>query len=218
MNEGSQFIDLIFLGIIALMLIKRLLNVLGRSPEDEDDSVSEKTSKKEAVQDNVINLSSHRPLEKEEKLSETDRVLNEIQKMDSTFNTKSFLSGAVTAFKMIVRAFTDCDVGTLRLLLSEDVFKQFSSAIDDRMKSEEKTEVEIVRVVSKEITNVKIIENIANVEVKFVTEQHNIVRDKEGNVIKGSLDRVETITDIWTFSRNLRLKNPNWILVGTKSI
>lgn len=217
MNESYQFIDLIFLGIIALMLIKRLLSVLGQSPEDENDSTAKETSKKEAEQDNVIDISSRRPLEKEEELSETDSALVEIQKINPAFNTKNFLDGAVAAFKMIVRAFADCDVNTLRSLLSEDVFKQFSSAIDEKIKSEERPEVEVVRVVSKEITEAKLSESTASVEVKFVTEQHNIVRNKDGNVIKGSLDRVETITDIWTFSRNLHSKNPNWVLIGTRS-
>ena len=42
-----------------------------------------------------------------------------------------------------------------------------------------------------------------------------VTRDTEGNVIAGSLsDAVET-HDVWTFEREIRSSDPNWILVDT---
>ena len=52
---------------------------------------------------------------------------------------------------------------------------------------------------------------------KFVTEQVNVTRDEAGAAIEGDPNRVATVTDLWTFSRNTRSGNPNWLLVATAS-
>ena len=51
--------------------------------------------------------------------------------------------------------------------------------------------------------------------VKFVSEQVNVTYDEEGRVVDGDPSEVETITDIWTFARNTRSRDPNWNLVAT---
>ena len=41
--------------------------------------------------------------------------------------------------------------------------------------------------------------------------------EQDGRVIDGDPSTVSTVTDIWTFSRNLRSRDPNWTLVATRS-
>ena len=53
--------------------------------------------------------------------------------------------------------------------------------------------------------------------MKFVTEQIEVVRDAAGEVVSGNPSRVATVTDIWTFARNTRSRNPNWTLVATEA-
>ena len=53
--------------------------------------------------------------------------------------------------------------------------------------------------------------------VKFVSEQVNVTRDTAGEVVDGDPNNVATITDIWTFARNTRSRDPNWTLVATRS-
>lgn len=57
----------------------------------------------------------------------------------------------------------------------------------------------------------------AFVTVKFVSEQVNVTRNRAGEVIDGDPVRVVTITDIWTFARDTRSRDPNWNLVATRS-
>jgi predicted lipid-binding transport protein (Tim44 family) len=38
-----------------------------------------------------------------------------------------------------------------------------------------------------------------------------------GEVVDGDPVRVSTVTDIWTFARNTRSRNPNWTLVATEA-
>jgi len=52
---------------------------------------------------------------------------------------------------------------------------------------------------------------------KIVSDQINMTRDGEGRVIDGDPTAVVAITDIWTFSRNTRSRDPNWTLVATRS-
>jgi predicted lipid-binding transport protein (Tim44 family) len=55
----------------------------------------------------------------------------------------------------------------------------------------------------------------AFVTVKFVSEQVNATRDADGAVVEGDPNKVETITDLWTFTRNTRARDPNWFLAET---
>ncbi len=42
-------------------------------------------------------------------------------------------------------------------------------------------------------------------------------RDKAGNVIDGSPDKVTEVTDVWTFARDVTGRDPNWKLVATEA-
>ena len=51
--------------------------------------------------------------------------------------------------------------------------------------------------------------------VKFVSEQINVTRDAAGTAVEGDAQQIATVTDVWTFSRNTRSRDPNWLLVAT---
>ena len=53
------------------------------------------------------------------------------------------------------------------------------------------------------------------VTVDFVSEIITCIRDKEKKIVSGSPDKIKTIYDTWTFSRDMRSNNPNWLLVNT---
>jgi predicted lipid-binding transport protein (Tim44 family) len=57
----------------------------------------------------------------------------------------------------------------------------------------------------------------AFVTVKLVSDQVNVTRAADGTVIDGDPDRVAEKTDFWTFSRDIRSRDPNWQLVATRS-
>ena len=42
-------------------------------------------------------------------------------------------------------------------------------------------------------------------------------RDAAGEPVSGDPSKVATVTDIWTFARNTRSRNPNWTLVATEA-
>ena len=53
--------------------------------------------------------------------------------------------------------------------------------------------------------------------VKFVSEMVNLTRDAEGEIISGDPRDVREVTNIWTFARNTEARNPNWILIATRT-
>jgi predicted lipid-binding transport protein (Tim44 family) len=44
-----------------------------------------------------------------------------------------------------------------------------------------------------------------------------VTRAADGSVAEGNPDQVEEKTDLWTFARPLRSRDPNWTLVATHS-
>ncbi len=56
----------------------------------------------------------------------------------------------------------------------------------------------------------------ADVTVRFVTDQVNMVTGRNGEVVSGS-DGITELTDVWTFQRDLNSADPTWRLVATRS-
>ena len=56
----------------------------------------------------------------------------------------------------------------------------------------------------------------AQVTVRFVSELISATRDKAGEVIDGDPETVADVTDVWTFARDTRSRDPNWKLVATE--
>jgi predicted lipid-binding transport protein (Tim44 family) len=50
-----------------------------------------------------------------------------------------------------------------------------------------------------------------------VSQLISATRDKSGNVIEGSPDKVTEVTDVWTFARDVTARDPNWKLVATEA-
>ncbi len=140
-----------------------------------------------------------------------------IAQKDSSFDPRHFLSGARSAYEMIVLAFANGDRRALRDLLSTEVYESFDAAIKDREKHEQKTETRFVSIDKAEVVSAEVRDRIAQLTVRFVSQMISVTRDKAGTIVDGSPDRVADITDVWTFARDTGSRDPNWKLVGTGS-
>ncbi|WP_020590442.1 Tim44/TimA family putative adaptor protein [Kiloniella laminariae] len=143
--------------------------------------------------------------------------LSEIEKQDRSFNSKEFVQGAGTAFEMIVSAYASGDKNTLRDLLADEVYRDFQTAIDDREAANQTHETVLVGISDADIVDAEMRGRYAVVTVKFVSQQVNVTRDADGSVVEGDSNHVAKVTDIWSFARDTRNKNPNWLLVETRS-
>ena len=227
MSQQFQFLDIIFLGIIVLLLINRLRSVLGTRPVS-DDSVKNKQDSS----GKVVEISEYRTLESTtgskmeqdiaasgefEENAEIVRNLKRIKEAFPSFDLVDFMQKAPRAFEYIAIAFAKGDKGSLKPLLSENIYKSFEKAIDERNERHETAEFSLIGFKSIKLTEAKLFGSEVELTVEFETEQTNIVKNAEGQIIVGDPTYIETVTDIWTLRKNMRVSDPVWILTATHS-
>ena len=138
MGDFPHYFDIILFAMVAAFLILRLRSVLGRRTGNErrPESLSrpaERAADKAAG--NVVPLGVRGPASPLPTTKPTDAVaagIERIRAADPGFDPAAFLEGARGAFEMIVAAFAAGDRRQLRPLLSDEVYKPFSDAIDER--------------------------------------------------------------------------------------
>ena len=223
-----QFIEIVIFAGIAAFLVFRLRSVLGRRTGNErppfDPYARGGPARPDAAgepdgDDTVVSLPGRRQAQ-EEPVDPNDAVavgLAKIGSADSEFDSARFVEGARSAFDMILASFAAGDRETLRPLLSDEVYENFAGAIIDRADKGHSMETTLVGIRSADIVEATMDGRVAFVTVKFVTEQIEVVRDAAGEVVSGNPSRVATVTDMWTFARNTRSRNPNWTLVATEA-
>jgi predicted lipid-binding transport protein (Tim44 family) len=227
MGQGIQFIDIIFLGLVAGFLVLRLRSVLGRRTGEEKPRdvrgrrLEGESPEATAADDNVIELPSRDGGRKADRFvpstGEVEAGLTRIAVADPSFEPDRFLEGARAAFEMIVAAFAKGDSKALRPLLADDVYTDFDTAIRQREADGRVMETEIAALTRMDITAARLQGDVALITVRFVSEQMVLVKDSEDRVVEGDPTRYETVTDDWTFARNTATRDPNWQLVATEA-
>jgi predicted lipid-binding transport protein (Tim44 family) len=218
MENSFQFLDIILFAGVAGFLLFRLRSVLGRRTGNErrrPDPFARPPAP--TVGGAVTNTATPAPVSALGGAQIGTDSVAPLRAADPSFDADAFLAGARTAFEMIVKAFAAGDTATLQPLLSPDVFTAFSDAIRDRQAAKETHETKIVAIKVAVIEHVAIENATALVTVKLITDQINATRDANGTVVEGDADKAIEKTDYWTFSRQVRARNPNWILVATHS-
>jgi predicted lipid-binding transport protein (Tim44 family) len=143
--------------------------------------------------------------------------LDAIVAEDPSFDPQHFIAGARAAYEMIVNAYAEGDHRTLKNLLSREVYDGFEQVIREREGRGETAETKFVSIDATDITAAEMRGKIAQVTVRFVSQLISATRDRAGNVIDGSSDKVTEVTDVWTFARDISSRDPNWKLVATET-
>lgn len=230
MGSGIPVFDIIILALIAGFVILRLRNVLGKRtghqgrptepfrsrPALEDDNRKDDEESGEDEDDNVVRLTGR---DGQEISTDTPlgAGLTQIKVADPRFDPGDFVDKAKDAFEYIVMNFAEGDTSALKPLLSKEVFEGFSNAVKEREKREETLETNLLRIKDAEFLEASMSGRTASITVKYTTEQINVTRDKDGGVVDGESDRIAEVVDIWTYERNTRSSDPNWVLVATET-
>jgi predicted lipid-binding transport protein (Tim44 family) len=217
-GDGSQYLEIFVLAVIAGFLVLRLRSVLGRRTGTE--RRREAFGAPDAAPEKVVPLSARAQVATPPAVGAEaggGPGLAALKAADRSFEEKHFLQGARAAFEIIVNGFAKGDAAALKPLLSDAVFASFSQAIRERDARQERHETNLLAIKAVEIADAAVQGDAALVTVKFVSDQSNVTRAADGHVVDGSPDQVEEKTDLWTFSRAVRSRDPNWILVATHS-
>ena len=143
--------------------------------------------------------------------------LDQIAASDPAFDAQHFVSGAKSAYEMIVLAFANGERRALKDLLSPEVYEGFEAAIKEREQRGEKVETRFASIDKAAIVNAEVRDRTAQVTIRFVSQMISVTRDKTGNVVDGNAEKLTDVTDVWTFARDIASRDPNWKLVGTES-
>ena len=216
-----QYFDIILFAMVAGFLVLRLRSVLGRRTGNERrrDLFPRRAT---PAADKVATLvePDKRVARSAGDAAPADVVaegLNRIRRADPSFDPTQFIEGARTAFEMIVAAFAKGEKAELRPLLSDEVFRRFAMAIDERVAAKEALETQIERLDSVDIVEAELVARTAQVTLKLVSHQVNVTRAMDGSIVDGAPGHSVEKTDYWTFARDTRSTNPNWVLVATSS-
>ena len=196
MSYSFEYIDIILLAMIAGFIFLRLRGILGKRTGFE---VKTPPQFKEVLKN--VN-------------SEISKKIND--NFDNEAQTE-FLKGAKIAYETIITDFSDNDnkITTSKSLLSNDIYKQFNNALNERSERGHYAEITFIGINSAKIKEHKKIGKILNVTVDFIAEVITCIRDKDKKIVSGSPEKIKKIYDTWVFSRDTTSTNPNWQLVNT---
>ncbi len=223
--------DLIFFAAIAAFVCWRLYTVLGKKVDIDrrDDS---KDSKSKRVMGSLIQpigideSVKSQPKKKEPKAKsaktaneqklpkQVAEALEKVVSIDSGFEVAKFISGAKMAFEMIFDSVKDNDRDTLKMLLSDDMYKEFEQNLDARIANKDEIqETTLVAVKSANLESISLSGSVALINVEFSSEQISVVKNKDGAIIEGDPSQIDIVEETWSFERDLKSSNPNWKIV-----
>jgi predicted lipid-binding transport protein (Tim44 family) len=244
MDGKVDLITLIAL-VVAVLVILRLRNVLGKRSGDEA-ARYERYKAQEAARasaaaatEKVVTLPRRdRPtgaavpqgpveldVNQEQRMTKfaggnplVAKGLIDIVKADASFDPDGFAKGARAAYEMIVMAFAEGNRKTLKDLLSAEVYSGFDVAISEREARKERVEQTFVGLTSAEVADARVQDGAAQLTVHFVSDLISVIKDVSGAVVSGDDRRIKSVNDVWTFSRALNATTPNWHVIATQPV
>jgi predicted lipid-binding transport protein (Tim44 family) len=211
-------LEIVILAMIAAFLGLRLYSVLGRRAEHEeqpDPTRFDAPAATPVAPRQLRPAQAPRPLGLDGVLPAVERGVREIAAADRRFDVSGFVEGAKSAYAMVLEAFWEGDRATLKELCDDDVYAGFDAAIAAREAAGETLENRLVRIEDAKIDMAELVGKTARVTVRFVADIAAVTRDKDGNVVAGSLDDAVEARDLWTFKRDVREADPHWLLDET---
>ena len=187
-----QFFDIIIFAVIAVFIIYRLRSVLGKRTGFQKNINQQEFVKKKTTPDE-LNIPQ---------LKENEQKLEAVYKKVSSFNHKEFLEGAKKAFEIIITAFNKGDKGTLKNLVSKDVYNAFEGAINSGSNNPNS---QFYSLVIDGVEDAKVEGGKISIAVNFTSEQ--ILSDNEDSIVKNK--------DTWVFEKPESSTGPAWLLVST---
>ncbi|HUZ62208.1 MAG TPA: Tim44/TimA family putative adaptor protein [Acetobacteraceae bacterium] len=217
--SGSFPIDLVLFGMIAAFLVLRLRSVLGKRTgyERPEQPIRRDITGAPVIEGQAEPVAPPRPARPlPDPASPLGETLLRMQGIDRGFDPTRFLDGAEAAFRLIVTAFAAGDRVSLRNLLSDDTYRAFESAIAAREAADETQRTEVRAIAAATIEGADLRGTLADVVVRFVSDQVNLTLGRDGQPVTGT-DAVTEIVDLWTFERDLSTRDPTWRLAAARS-
>ena len=205
MSDGSSWIEIVLLAMLAAFIGLRLVSVLGKRTGPERpvvDSFRPGVPEITTTASRAPGMRNHEPVAVP---AGTDAdlapALQAVADADPSFNPAQFMAGARAAYGMILSAFWVGNIGAMEGLVSDEVQENFATAIEDR--DGVRLENRVIAIDSAAITGAEMIGQMAEVTVRFIAR------------ISSNSIEAAPATDFWTFSRHAGRGDPAWLLIAT---
>lgn len=143
--------------------------------------------------------------------------LRRIAAADTGFEEKRFREGARSAWTMVVDGFHKGDMNAIRPFLAADIAAAFDGAVEARRSSGHRYVAEVRQLKDIDLLQAWLDGPDALIRVRFRSDQVHAQFDADGTLLSGNPDEAVEVDDVWTFRRDTRSRDPNWLLVETDS-
>lgn len=188
--------------VVCVMFYSVLGKSVGKGPEESIDPEDFMAGPKPAKPSIVTPISPEME----------SKGLGAIAKRDPDFSPAYFIDGAKQAYSMILEAFAAGDKDSLANLLSEETLETYVEAIDEREKAGHTQVTDLGRLSKASIKSARIEGNMAQIDVLYEADLTSALLDADGNVVQGDPDILSSISEVWTFERELKSSDPAWRL------
>jgi len=216
---NSSLLQLLVLAGIAVFLILKLRSVLGTRDGFEKPPIPLDDARPKARRDFEVieggpdrDITDHVP-----DASPEAKALAAMKSAEPGFSVGTFMTGARSAYEMILMAFEKGEIDSIRAFLSPDVEASFDAAVTARERDGLTVEAKFIglrELVLQEATYDRD-SRTAEITMRFMAELTSVVRNKAGVVVEGRDTEVKRQRDVWTFARRMGVDDPNWQLIAT---
>ena len=215
---GELVLYIVVFAMIAAFLALRLYGVLGKRTGHEQQPLARAADDRPAVAavPRTIDATPEARIVANRNIEPAAEAgLRAVVAGEPSFDVGQFLAGSQAAYRMVLEAYWKGDEATLHELVEAPVLAAFQDAIAARAEAGETLDNRLVTVERAVIADATVEGREARITVRFDADIAAVTRDREGQVVAGSLtDAVET-HDVWTFARTLKSQDPNWKLADT---
>ena len=218
----DKTVEIVILAMVAAFLGLRLYSVLGRRAEHEEQPRLEpKLDAPRMPAPGAPDLADRGGVSVPPRVlvpgvtPAIERALKEVALADKRFDLLAFLEGAKGAYRMVLEAFWTGNKDALGKLCDADVLEAFVAVIDAREAAGEKLDNRLVRIEDAVVVAASFEAGVARIAVRFTADIAAITRNKDGDVIAGSLNDAIESRDVWTFARVTSAATPDWLLDET---
>lgn len=215
---NSSLIQLLVLAGIAVFLVIKLRAVLGTREGFEKPPVPLDTPVRPRRDFEVIEGGPDRDIiDHVPEGSPAAQALAAMKSAEPGFTVGPFLSGARSAYEMILMAFDKGDIASIRPFIGADVEHSFTEAIEARREQGLTIDSKFVgmRELALHDATYNPTTREAEVSVRFVGEITSVVKNAAGEIVEGKPTEIKRQRDVWTFARKMGANDPNWQLVAT---
>ncbi len=210
---------IVILALVALFIGLRLYSVLGERTGHEQQPILKPADPEAVVEPRVNRPSVVQPPSADSGdlayLPTAGPGVRALLAADPTFDVARFLEGAKSAYQMVLEAYWKGDSSGLRPFVDDHVFETFNAAIQQREKDGLVLDNRLVNIEQVLITAAQADREVAVVTVRFEADIAAVTRNKDGEVVAGSMSDAVQTRDLWTFRRSIGARDPNWLLIET---